>query len=151
MKHSLVFNWLVIVISIIAILSAAAEIRAEEQVPSGKADGYTWEDMEGFKVGRMEIGKMVRESMVRGFLEGFEDGYISACAKATLSVEPVMHGFPKKTNPEYYVREIDSFLKTYPLCRRENIWTLFLQLSQVWFYHDLSYEDIGKKCLQPDK
>ncbi len=161
MKHYLVFRVLLCV-AIVVILSPSTEMRAEEQSPSGGGDGYAWE-----RLGNDEVEKTIhaREIMIKFYLDGFVTGYMSACidvkdfAKSTKQFSALNRfcqkigreeSFPK--DPQYYVREIDSFLKTYPLCRRQSVSTLFLELSQVWFHRDkLSYEDVGKTCLKLDK
>jgi len=54
--------------------------------------------------------------------------------------------------PEYYVREVSSFLKTYPLCRRWSIQVLLFELVQVWKTDSsISYKDVGEKCSQQNK
>lgn len=132
---------------------------------SHKGDGYTWEELS-----KSENGRLLQAMAVRGFCQGFEDGYYTRCIKVHIAQSGATRLSAKEwadcysgtgdffpENPEYYVREIDSFLKTYPLCRREGIWSLFLQLSQVWVAPQIgmapgpSYRDIGEKCLQPDK
>jgi hypothetical protein len=51
---------------------------------------------------------------------------------------------------DYYVNEIDSFLKTYPLCRRKHISIILLELNGVWFgeyeTNQPTYKSIGESC-----
>lgn len=53
---------------------------------------------------------------------------------------------------EYYVREFDSFLKTYPLCRREPVFNLLAQIVLIWSVGDMgrtygtTYKTIGESC-----
>lgn len=50
----------------------------------------------------------------------------------------------------YYINEIDSFLKTYPLCKRKDVlYELFPQLTMVWLQTGtttITYKDIGEEC-----
>jgi len=53
---------------------------------------------------------------------------------------------------EYYVREFNSFLKTYPLCRREPVFNLLAQIVLIWNVGDTgrtygaTYKTIGESC-----
>ena len=50
---------------------------------------------------------------------------------------------------EYYVREMDSFLKTYPLCKRNNLFSgLLPSLTLVWEGSIKSYKEKGENCLK---
>lgn len=59
--------------------------------------------------------------------------------------------------PQFYMREIDSFLATYPLCKRREIKELFHSLSQVWSRNKsaaipkATYESFGKSCSEINK
>jgi hypothetical protein len=49
----------------------------------------------------------------------------------------------------YYVKETDSFLKTFPLCKGKDISTLFSSLIDVWLKDETtSYKKIGEWCLE---
>lgn len=60
----------------------------------------------------------------------------------------------------FYVKQTDSFLQTFPVCKNMQITELLSRLAQVWataplkedmgydFTQDLDYEDVGKACLE---
>jgi hypothetical protein len=57
-----------------------------------------------------------------------------------------------KESPQYYVREVSSFLQTYPLCRRDSVQVLLMKLSEVWKTGaSISYKDVGEKCSRQTK
>lgn len=65
--------------------------------------------------------------------------------------------FKHITTQDYYVNEVDAFLETYPLCKRNNMYALLFQLTTVWSntgkekqlsQKKLSYKDIGNSCLE---
>ena len=62
-------------------------------------------------------------------------------------------------NPvSFYVKQTDSFLQTFPVCKKMQITELLARLVQVWattplkedmgyhFMQDTDYEDVGKAC-----
>lgn len=53
---------------------------------------------------------------------------------------------------EYYVNEIDSFFKTYPLCRRKDIKSdLLMGFATIWFNTSepkQTYREMGERCSQ---
>lgn len=61
-----------------------------------------------------------------------------------------LHTFDYKNEGEYYVREVDSFLKTYPLCKRKSVMPeLLLLMTNVWFNLGevkSTYKSIGEEC-----
>jgi len=60
----------------------------------------------------------------------------------------------------FYVKQTDSFLQTFPECKKMKITGLLSRLAQVWavtplkedmgydFIQDIDYEDVGKACLE---
>jgi len=46
---------------------------------------------------------------------------------------------------EYYVDEVDSFYKQYPLCKGKDLMTMLTDISLVWL-RIRSYKDIGEEC-----
>lgn len=54
-----------------------------------------------------------------------------------------------KDDVGYYVKETDSFLKTFPLCKRRNMFELFSNLINVWLNDSSSsYKKVGDACLE---
>jgi hypothetical protein len=55
-------------------------------------------------------------------------------------------------SPNYYIRELDSFYKTYPLCKSRNLPDMLFMLSQVWDRTGkYSYKIVGEECLKNKK
>lgn len=58
---------------------------------------------------------------------------------------------------EFYINEVDSFYKTYPLCRRENLDIMLGKFAMIWDKKGIfgrvpySYKELGEKCLQFNK
>ncbi|MBU4321237.1 MAG: hypothetical protein L6246_02550 [Thermodesulfovibrionales bacterium] len=58
---------------------------------------------------------------------------------------------------KFYINEVDSFYKTYPLCRRENLDIMFGKIVLIWDKKGIfggvpySYKELGEKCLQFNK
>ncbi|MGP8012855.1 MAG: hypothetical protein ACLPP9_00485 [Smithella sp.] len=76
------------------------------------------------------------------YIKAFPGAYFVSAIKKDNFKEPV----------EYYVRELDSFYKTYPLCRRNNLNETLFTISQVWVKSGkLSYKDLGESCLKTSK
>lgn len=49
----------------------------------------------------------------------------------------------------YYVHELDSFLQTYPSCKRKDVGNLLLELARVWSKDgNYSYKYVGDNCLK---
>jgi hypothetical protein len=54
-----------------------------------------------------------------------------------------------KESMDYRTREVDSFLSTFPLCKRLDLRVLFSKLSLVWYgYEKTSYKSVGEDCLK---
>lgn len=57
--------------------------------------------------------------------------------------------FEDKREVTYYINEIDSFFKTYPLCKRKDVlYELLPELMTVWFQSGTTttYKVIGEEC-----
>lgn len=53
-------------------------------------------------------------------------------------------------DPEYYLKEIESFYQTFPLCKGKSFLRILFQLTSVWDEKSIikkTYEDVGKECL----
>ena len=70
--------------------------------------------------------------------------------------------FPENKDVDFYVSEIDSFLKQFPLCKKMDLSKLLLYLAQVWtfegkkelgytFLEETSYKKIAEECLKAPK
>ena len=99
-------------------------------------------------------------------IQGYLWGYSVVCSQGILigihnkdkeDRTPVqIYKYVFNENPRFYVREVDSFLETYPLCKRMELTGLLLQLVHVWDkdnphlkdkYAPASYKEIGESCL----
>src|SRR4030042_2193054 len=163
---------LVIITSFLFVAFSVAH--AEGQV----FDGYMWENtpfdlkglivagyVSGYKNGTMAgilygIGNVINITSNVG--EKVEERQtakdFSTCTKIIKKSEESLikssliltHVFEDSREPKYYVNEVDSFLKTYPLCRRKEVFSMLLpQLAIVWFpigEKTLTYKDIGEEC-----
>ena len=50
--------------------------------------------------------------------------------------------------PDHYVAELESFYKTYPLCKGRHVRIMMFQLCAVWKAGSkLSYKEVGETCL----
>ena len=151
-------------------------------------DGYMWEEM-----GKDESLVNLRTSLLAGFINGFDYGYLAAYAKGIVASREVMleeldkaggkfkqskqrEAFKavvskaddsswlklKKTvtdairvrvgpkeKIEEYSKDVDQFLKAYPLCRKRDIFTIFNNLSRVWEQTD-TYKNVGQKCSETE-
>jgi|GEM_PF-2010262 hypothetical protein len=57
-----------------------------------------------------------------------------------------------KESVDYYVWELNSFYKTYPLCRGRDLRMTLLAMTQIWMEGGaLSYKKAGEGCLEKDK
>jgi hypothetical protein len=113
-------------------------------------DGYDWEQLATYR-----DGSFIKKAMVSGFEVGFMAGYeMRSQTHSSREKEVPGDTIFFSESSDYYIREIDSFLKTYPLCRRKPIYELLFQLSYVWLPPEIapkpkpSYKDIGERCLE---
>ena len=58
-----------------------------------------------------------------------------------------------KKDYDFYFRELISFYKTYPLCKRHRLDTLLLEFAQYWSGESdkKTYKEIGESCLSLEK
>ena len=144
---------IVVLISIMLLLPLNGVWGEDYQKRDQKIDGYAWEQLDTYK-----DGKMIQGIIVRWFTVGFMAGYsVRSATHKSREKDPPKDTTAFPESIEYYVREIDSFLKTYPLCRRKSLVELLFKLSAVWLQPEIapkpkpSYKDIGESCLNPDK
>ena len=148
-------------------------------------DGYMWEEY-----GKEESLANIRTSLLAGFLNGFDYGYLAGYVKGiAVSRRVMLDEFKKaagkqkqkeafkavvakadsrswpalkqgviddlrirlgpKERVEEYTRDVDNFLKSYPLCRKQNIFTILDNLARVWDQTD-TYEKVGEKCTEEE-
>ena len=60
-------------------------------------------------------------------------------------IDTVSIRFGPKEKVEAYSKDVDSFLKTYPLCRKQDIFAILDNLTRVWEQTD-TYKNVGEKC-----
>ncbi len=53
-------------------------------------------------------------------------------------------------NGDYYAREVDSFLMTFPLCRKIEIYVTLSMLAPVWDNSAESYKNVAESCLKSE-
>ena len=132
----------------------------EIKVPiiAGFLSGFTFGAMAGMSVGlheAVDITKSVGESLDnRKTAKEFSDcsGIIKTNGSGIITFTIKKMNLSDTKSVAYYINEIDSFLKTYPLCRRDDILKgLLPKLATVWFpYSDKirTYKDVGEECLK---
>jgi len=144
-------------------------------------DGYMWEEW-----GKTESLANLRISLLAGFLNGFDYGYLSGYVRGMGASRRLMlyelgkasgkskqkdafrslvskadsRSWPKsrkgvidtirirfgpREKLEEYGKDVDKFLKTYPSCKKYDIFTIFDNLVHVWEQND-TYERVGEKC-----
>jgi hypothetical protein len=64
-------------------------------------------------------------------------------------VDTIKIRFGPKEKVEEYSKDVDKFLKTYPLCRKQDIFTILDNLVHVWERND-TYEKVGEKCSETE-
>ena len=133
-------------------------------------DGYFWEEM----------SKSEKVFYITGYLPGYYAGATEGSFASTrnflnelnasnecklcLKKYKLMFGFLgfdalkygdmfKDHNIGYYLKEINSFYQTYPLCKGKNLDSIMGDLVKVWakkhvIDKPLTYKEIGEKCLQ---
>jgi hypothetical protein len=148
-------------------------------------DGYMWEEW-----GKEESLANLRLSLLAGFLQGFDYGYLAGYVKGMGASRRIMLGelgkasskskqkeafkalvskaddlswpkskkavmdtirirFGPKEKVEEYSRDVDKFLKMYPLCRKQDIFTILDNMVHVWEQND-TYKRVGEKCAETE-
>jgi hypothetical protein len=135
-----------------------------------KIDGYMWE----------ELPISFKTTYLSGYLRGFSAGSSSGTFERLVSLkefiiimkdekyfkeiegifnlhlalsvsDAVMFD---KNNTDYYIKELESFYKTYPLCKSSDFLGLIRKLTDVWGNkpkeNSLTYKDVGEDCLNPN-
>ncbi len=124
-----------------------------EDVHQAVIDGYGWEN----------LSEQAKIPFMYGFVAGYRYGWLDGYDKG------INHDVKKlqeskrieaedidvlKENIGFYSHEVDSFLKTYPSCRRLEISALLMRLAYVWnekhFLHT-DYKNIGRDCSKRNK
>ncbi|MBI5665196.1 MAG: hypothetical protein HZC49_08975 [Nitrospirae bacterium] len=110
-------------------------------------DGHYWDGLD----------ERAKEEMLFGLLMGYEwgyaDGAVSGSEKA--GPPPALPMFFMK--PKYYVKQIDAFYESYPLCKNMGLLNVFGNLLTYWHkeklksaghknIRDISYSQIGEMC-----
>ena len=125
-------------------------------------DGYYWE---------RNMDNLEKTVILSGFLSGFSFGFLEGQIEGikrsaeTLDVKSMSEDKRLKMlvmsstiissfnepmfneDMQYYVRELDSFLSTFPLCKRILLAHLFQNLTHVW-RGEKDYKTIGEECLK---
>jgi hypothetical protein len=142
MKRTLLVFFLIMSIPISSVF-AQKENNPAVRVP----DGHHWAGLD----------ERAKEEMLFGLLMGYEwgyaDGVVLGSDKAV--APPVLPMFFMK--PKYYVKQIDAFYETYPLCKKMDLLNLFGNLLTYWHkdnlksaghknIRDISYTQIGDMC-----
>jgi hypothetical protein len=160
------------IIKIIVILSIMVMSLAETAF-GDELDGYVWERMDesykillmggyvyGFRHGTV-YGADFGVTTVSRFLKDLSASSVygiriykdySMCGtsidKNRETVLKAAASYAKKSlhKPiEYYVEDVDSFYKQYPLCRKKYLFDMLTEISLVWL-NISTYKDIGEGC-----
>ena len=120
---------------------------------AGYNNGFMFGHIWGHALGERAIITVVEREV--GTSKGVAEAVVKAKAEAETqelkrwSISPTQKGRFTEGTISYYVRELDSFLKTYPLCRRYRIDVLITSLLRVWDKERTStYREIGEKCAE---
>jgi hypothetical protein len=110
-------------------------------------DGHHWSDLD----------ERAKEEMLFGLLMGYEWGYADGVVLGSdkTVAPPALPMFFMK--PKYYVKQIDVFYETYPLCENMDLLNVFGNLLTYWHkdklksaghknIKDISYSQIGEMC-----
>jgi len=96
--------------------------------------------------------------LLMGYEWGYADGVVLGSDKA--SAPPALPMFFIKA--KYYVKQIDTFYETYPLCKNLDLLNVFGNLLTYWHtdklksaghknIRDMSYTQIGEMCRKQPK
>jgi hypothetical protein len=135
-------------------------------------NGYTWEHapyeikdimvssfLKGYCSGGMHAAKQVADDTISylKFVNSFPksektiSNFIQIIERTENKYEmmkPTISSILKmKESPEYYRRELDSFLGTYPLCKKQDIFIMLGILAGKWSeYNKQTYREISEIC-----
>lgn len=142
-----------LVFSLIMIIpSSTVFAQGENHYSNGLPNGYYWQALD----------ELTKNNMIFGLLMGYEWGYADGVVSGNIKtgVPPAMPMF--FIRPKSYVHKIDSFYKTYPLCKKMDLLNVFGNLLS--FFHkdlfkssgnrnirEISYKQIGDMCIQASK
>ncbi len=124
-----------------------------EDVHQAVIDGYGWEN----------LSEQAKLPFMSGFVAGYRPGWVDGYNKGINHDVKKFQGLKRIEEEDFYVltknigfysHEVDSFLKTYPLCRRLEISALLMRLTYVWnekHYKHTDYETVGKICSELNK
>lgn len=137
-----------------------------------KFDGYMWE----------ELPLDLRTLYLTGYLSGFSYGSVSGSVNSLTGLKSSIISFESEQyfkkieglykmelaaslfrvdlmfekNTDFYIKEIESFYKTYPLCKSLHFDVLLTKLADIWRNKNIikgrvTYKDVGEECLNPNK
>jgi hypothetical protein len=142
MKRTLLVFCFIVIIPISSV-SGQGEDHSSKKLP----DGHYWAGLD----------ERAKEEMLFGLLMGYEWGYADGVVLGSDKADapPALPMFFMK--PEYYVRQIDAFYETYPLCKNMDLLNVFGNLLTYWHKEklksaghkkikDISYTQIGEMC-----
>ena len=133
-------------------------------VLSGFLHGFMFGEVDGTRKGMMSVIKEMNKMNLSWTKSEFEEEAKKSNKEATevkariqmvrlIVLKKLIKGDTKfnqlKDDVDYYVKETDSFLKTFPLCKRRNMFELFSDLIHVWLNDSSSsYKKVGDACLE---
>lgn len=121
-------------------------------IKTGRMDGYVDGFYSGAKYTYDEFEKLILKQYKKPLNE--PEGLTSFLQKRNAGLKVIAEAVKEldlmNESAEYYLKELDSFLKTYPMCKREEMFALLGRLSGVWSKKSaVTYKDIGEECLKP--
>jgi hypothetical protein len=139
-------------------------------------DGYDWKKlpemtkdaivlgyMKGFSIGLIGGGAQVIDATKRHYVLYNENYTKSQKDKIAISnflqqvtedITPIMKSIilateNMKESPYYYRRELDSFLATYPLCMKKDVFKIFILLCWKWSkFNNVTYKEISEQICE---
>lgn len=131
-------------------LTLIAPVWGEEKV----RNGYFWEK------NMSEMDKLIymagfMNGHNSGFLKGLSSGYLAGrLPEVKRNKEKLIYPLYRKgdgTDNEYYTKEVDAFLQTYPFCKKLKLDFIMDKLIAVWIklpftMKELTYKEIGEDC-----
>lgn len=113
-------------------------------------NGYLWE----------QTSEKIKIPLMAGFIHGHDAGFVYALANSNMSeVELLLiflryrkkGGKTSSYNTKDYVKEVDAFLQTYPLCKKNNVMDTIGLLAMVWWSEESdikhrTYKEVGEGC-----
>lgn len=139
--------------TLILCLTLIAPVCGEED----RADGYFWEQLGERNKGFFMLG------FVAGHDTGFFNGLIHANKREDLKGEDLKlkaaelaynilqyRRAEEDRTSSWYIREVDAFLQTYPLCKKQDLKLTLDSLTWIWFKmpnaKQLTYKEVGEGC-----